>query len=125
MGGCGCLGVHSLQLHKLLATVCALHFRGITMKLLRRQFLHLAASAAASPVVSQVARAQVYPSRPVRLVVGFAPGGGNDIAARLIGHWLSERLRPELIVQNPPGAGRDIAHQRGRAAAPERATLTP
>ena len=79
------------------------------MKLFRRQFLHLAAGAAASPAVSQVARAQVYPSRPVRLVVGFAPGGGNDIAARLIGHWLSERLGQQFIVENRPGAGSNIA----------------
>ena len=62
------------------------------MKLPRRKFLHLAAGAAALPVVSRIARAQAYPSRPVRLVAGFAPGGGVDITARLIGPWLSERL---------------------------------
>ena len=93
------------------------------MKLLRRQFLHLAAGAAVSPAVSQVARAQVYPSRPVRLVVGFAPGGGNDIAARLIGHWLSERLGQQFIVENRPGAGSNIGTEIVVRAPPDGYTL--
>jgi tripartite-type tricarboxylate transporter receptor subunit TctC len=79
------------------------------MKLPRRQFLHLAAGAAALPAVSRFARAQAYPTRPVRIVVGFAPGGGVDITARLIGQWLSERLGQQFIIENRPGAGTNIA----------------
>jgi tripartite-type tricarboxylate transporter receptor subunit TctC len=79
------------------------------MKLPRRRFLHLAAGAAALPAVSRFARAQAYPTRPVRIVVGFAPGGGVDITARLIGQWLSERLGQQFIIENRPGAGTNIA----------------
>jgi tripartite-type tricarboxylate transporter receptor subunit TctC len=79
------------------------------MKLPRRQFLHLAAGAAALPVVSRIAFAQAYPSRPVRIVVGFAPGGANDILARLIGQWLSERLGQPFVIENRPGGGSNIA----------------
>jgi len=79
------------------------------MKLPRRRFLHLAAGVAALPTVSRVARAQAYPSRPVRLLVGFAPGGATDTTARLIGHWLSERLGQQFIIENRPGAGTNIA----------------
>jgi tripartite-type tricarboxylate transporter receptor subunit TctC len=70
------------------------------MKLPRRTFLHLAAGAAALPVVSRLASAQAYPSRPVRIVVGFTPGGQHDINARLIGQWLSERLGQQFIIDN-------------------------
>jgi tripartite-type tricarboxylate transporter receptor subunit TctC len=75
----------------------------------RRQFLHLAAGAASLPAVSRIASAQAYPTRPVRIVVGFAPGGGVDITARLIGQWLSERLGQQFIIENRPGAGTNIA----------------
>jgi tripartite-type tricarboxylate transporter receptor subunit TctC len=75
----------------------------------RRRFLHLAAGAAALPVVSRIAFAQTYPSRPVRIIVGFPPGGGSDILARLIGQWLSERLGQPFIIDNRPGAGSNIA----------------
>ena len=78
-------------------------------KLPRRRFLYLATGAAALPVVSRVAKAQAYPSRPVRLVVGFAPGGAPDIVARLIGQWLSERLRQQFVIENRAGAGGNIA----------------
>jgi tripartite-type tricarboxylate transporter receptor subunit TctC len=79
------------------------------MKLPRRQFLHLAAGAAALPAVSRFAWAQAYPTRPVRIVVGLAPGSSNDIVARLIGQWLSERLGQQFIIENRPGAGTNIA----------------
>src|SRR5258705_9268539 len=82
-----------------------------TMKLPRRKFLRLAAGAAALPAVSHFAWAQTYPTRPVRLVVGFPPGGGTDITARLIGQWLSERLRHQLVILKPPGAERNNPSQ--------------
>jgi tripartite-type tricarboxylate transporter receptor subunit TctC len=85
----------------------------------RRQFLHLAAGAAALPVVSRIARAQTYPTRPVRIIVGFAPGGGNDIMARLIGPWLSERLGQQFVIENRPGAGTNIATEAVVNASPD------
>jgi tripartite-type tricarboxylate transporter receptor subunit TctC len=78
------------------------------MKLLRRQFLHLAAGAAALPAVSRIARAQGYPTRPVRIIVPLAAGGGTDIIARLIGRWLAERL-PNIIVVHPSFPAKTIS----------------
>ena len=78
------------------------------MKLPRRQFLHLAASAAALPAVSRIAWAQAYPARPVRWIVPAPPGGPLDIVARLFGQWLSERLGQPFIVENRPGGGTNI-----------------
>jgi len=79
------------------------------MTLHRRQFMHLAASAAALPIVSRVARAQTYPSRPVRIIVGFAAGGATDVVARLIAPWLSDRLGQQFVVENRIGAGGIVA----------------
>jgi tripartite-type tricarboxylate transporter receptor subunit TctC len=79
------------------------------MKLPRRQFLHLAAGTAALPVVSRMARAQAYPSRPVRMIIGIVPGSGPDIVGRLLGQWLSDRLGQPFVIENRPGAGTNIA----------------
>jgi tripartite-type tricarboxylate transporter receptor subunit TctC len=85
------------------------------MKLPRRRFLHLAAGAVALPAISQMAWAQTYPTRPVRIVVGVAAGGTSDTLARLIGQWLSERLGQPFIIDNRPGGGYQHRH-RGRGA---------
>jgi tripartite-type tricarboxylate transporter receptor subunit TctC len=75
----------------------------------RRQFLHLAAGAAALPALPRMAWAQPYPSRPVRLIIGIVPGSGPDIVGRLLGQWLSDRLGQPFVVENRPGAGTNIA----------------
>src|SRR5262245_37857486 len=93
------------------------------MKLPRRNFLHLAAGAAALPAVSRVARAQAYPTRPVRILVGFPPAGSTDITARLIGQWLSERLAQQFVIENRPGAGSTLATEAVARAAPDGYTL--
>src|SRR5262249_7259954 len=88
------------------------------MKLPRRTFLHLAASAAALPAAWRIAWAQVYPTRPVLLLVGLPAGGGADLVARLIGQWLSERLGQSFVIENRPGAGSNIGTEASRARAP-------
>src|SRR5215831_14245359 len=93
------------------------------MKLPRRNFLRLVAGAAALPSMSCFAWAQAYPTRPVRVIVGFAPGGGNDLVARLMGHWLSERLGQQFIIENRPGAGTNIATEAVVNAPPDGYTL--
>jgi tripartite-type tricarboxylate transporter receptor subunit TctC len=96
---------------------------GKMTKLSRRQSLHLAAGAAALPAASRIARAQSYPSRPVRMIVGFAAGGGADITARLIGQRLSERLGQQFLIDNRPGANSNIATEAVVRAPPDGYTL--
>jgi tripartite-type tricarboxylate transporter receptor subunit TctC len=93
------------------------------MKLLRRQFLRLAAGAVALPTVSPIARAETYPTRPVRLIEGFGAGGVADIVARLIGQWLSERLGQQFVIENRPGATGNIAAGAVVNARPDGYTL--
>ena len=93
------------------------------MKLPRRRFLHLAAGVAALPAVSRIARAQAYPTRPVRIIVGTPAGGGLDIVARLVGQWLSERLGQPFVIENRPGAGTNIGTEVVVRAAPDGYTL--
>jgi tripartite-type tricarboxylate transporter receptor subunit TctC len=93
------------------------------MKLPRRNFLHLAAGAAALPAASCFAWAQTYPTRPVRIIVGFAAGGGIDIVARLMGQWLSERLGQQFVIENRPGAASNIATEAVVHASPDGYTL--
>jgi tripartite-type tricarboxylate transporter receptor subunit TctC len=93
------------------------------MKLPRRRFLHLATGAAALPVVPRIARAQSYPMRPVRWIVGFPPGGGADTVTRILGQWLSERLGQQVIIENRPGASTNIAAQAVINSPPDGYTL--
>ena len=93
------------------------------MKLPRRGFLQLAVGAAALPAVSRIARAQAYPTRPVRIIVSFAAAGPNDISARLMGQWLSERLGQQFVIENRPGAGSNIGTEMVVRASPDGYTL--
>src|SRR5215471_16895426 len=93
------------------------------MKLPRRKFLHLAAGAAALPAISRIVRAQTYPTRVVRIVVGFVVGGFYDTYARLIAQWLSEHLGQPFVIENRTGAGGSIATEAVVRAAPDGYTL--
>jgi tripartite-type tricarboxylate transporter receptor subunit TctC len=93
------------------------------MTLPRRRFLHLAAGAAALPAVSRIARADTYPSHPVRLIVGFAAGSTTDILSRLMGQWLSQRLGQQFIIENRPGAGGNVGAEEVAKAAADGYTL--
>jgi tripartite-type tricarboxylate transporter receptor subunit TctC len=93
------------------------------MKLPRRRFLHLAAGAAALPAAARIASAQGYPTRPVRLIVGTPPGGPQDIIARLLGQWLSERLGQSFIIESRPGAGTNIGTEAVVKSLPDGYTL--
>jgi tripartite-type tricarboxylate transporter receptor subunit TctC len=94
-----------------------------TVKLPRRNFLHLVAGAAALPAVSRLAWAQAYPSRPVRVVVGAPPGGGHDIFARLMGQWLSERLGQPFVIDNRPGGSENVATEAVVRSSPDGYTI--
>src|SRR5262245_4512060 len=85
----------------------------------RRQFLHLAAGAAALPAVSCIAFAQAYPTRPVRIIVGFPAGGPTDIVARVMAQWLSERLGHQFVVENRAGAASNIGTEAALRAPPD------
>src|SRR6266568_3490541 len=89
----------------------------------RRQFLHLAAGAAAVSAAARIARAQAYPSRPVRWIVPYPAGGPTDIVARLMGQWLSERLGQQFVIENRPGGGANIGTEAVVRAAPDGHTL--
>jgi tripartite-type tricarboxylate transporter receptor subunit TctC len=93
------------------------------MKLPRRRFLHLAVGAAALPALSRVTWAQTYPTRPVRWIVGYPPAGASDIAARLIGQWLSDRLGQQFVIENRPGASGNIGNEAVVNAPPDGYTL--
>jgi tripartite-type tricarboxylate transporter receptor subunit TctC len=93
------------------------------MNLPRRTFLRLAAGAAALPALPRVASAQAYPARPVRMIIGFTPGGGADIVGRLIGQWLSERLGQAIVIENRPGAATNIAMEAVVRAPPDGYTI--
>jgi tripartite-type tricarboxylate transporter receptor subunit TctC len=93
------------------------------LKLPRRGFLQLAAGAAALPTMSRVARAQAYPTRPVRIIVGFTPGGPTDVFARVMAQWLSDHLGQQFVVENRPGAGSNIATEMVVNASPDGYTL--
>src|SRR5215472_9274870 len=93
------------------------------MHLPRRRFLQLAAGATALPAAARIARAQAYPARPVKIVVGYTAGGVSDILARLMGQWLSQRLGQPFVVENRPGAGSNIATEAVVRAAPDGYTL--
>jgi tripartite-type tricarboxylate transporter receptor subunit TctC len=109
--------------HALDCVVFSRVIKGNAMKIPRRQFLNLAGGAAALPAVSRIARAQSYPTRPVRIVVGFTAGGTQDILARLMGQWLTERLGQAFIVENRLGAGSNIAVEAVVKASPDGHTL--
>jgi tripartite-type tricarboxylate transporter receptor subunit TctC len=93
------------------------------LKLARRRFLYLATAAAALPSVSRMATAQTYPTRPVRLIIGYPPGGSADITARLLGQWLSERLGQPFVIESRPGASTNIATEAVVRAPPDGYTL--
>ena len=112
---------HCISQSALRALFLGAHMANV--KLPRRKFLHLAAGAAALPAFSSIAKAQAYPLRPVRIIVGVAAGSSPDLFARLIGQWLSERLSQPFVVENRPGAGGNIATEAVVRAAPDGYTL--
>jgi tripartite-type tricarboxylate transporter receptor subunit TctC len=97
--------------------------RGLVMEFARRQFLHIAGGAAAAASLPKLGRAQIYPTRPVRLLVGFPPGGGSDVGARIIANRLSELWGQQVIVENKPGAGGHLAIEVAAHATPDGYTM--
>src|SRR4051794_36140810 len=93
------------------------------MKFARREFLGIAAGAALLPAMARIANAQTYPTRPIRLIIGYTPGGSADLTARLMGQWLSERLGQPFVIENRPGGGTNIATEAAIRAAPDGYTL--
>src|SRR5262245_11188490 len=93
------------------------------MKFPRRQFLQLAAAASTLPAIAQIARAHTYPTRPVRIIVAFPPGGACDILARLLARWLSDRLAQPFVIENRPGGGSNVATEAVVNAPPDGHTL--
>ena len=96
---------------------------GTRTTLLRRRFLHLATAAVALPALARIARGQAYPSRPVRIIVPFAPAGPNDIIARALGQWLAERLGQPFVIENRPGAASNVGTEAVVNAAPDGYTV--
>src|ERR1051325_8496281 len=103
--------------------LCSPAKRGKAMHLPRRRLLQLAIGAAALPAASRIATAQAYPARPVHWIVGYTPGGGNDIIARLMAQWLQDRLGQSFVIENRPGAARHIAPDVAGKGAPDGYTL--
>src|SRR5258707_1613799 len=95
------------------------------MKFPRRQFLQLAAGAAVLPAVSTIAAAQAYPSRPIRMIIGYTPGGSADLTARLMGQWLSERLGQPVVIRDLAGGGTNITAAAVAPRRPDRSPRTP
>src|SRR5258707_15643078 len=95
------------------------------MKILRRRFLELAVGVTALPAAARIASAQPYPTRPVRIVVGYAAGGGTDLVARLMGQWSSERLGQQFVIENRTGAATNIGTEAVEPTPADRQTLLP
>src|SRR4029077_12533358 len=102
---------------------CAQGTWGNAMKLPRRDFLHLAGATAVASAVPRGASALDYPNRPIHWIIGFPPGGGADIVSRIMGRWLSERLRQQVVIENKPGAGTNIATEAVVNASPDGYTM--
>jgi tripartite-type tricarboxylate transporter receptor subunit TctC len=109
--------------HEAPATTSANVSEEDAMRLPRRRFLRLAGAAIALPAVARIASAQAYPTRPVRMIIGYPPGGSADITARLVGQWLSERLGQPVVIESRPGGGTNIATEAVVRAAPDGYTL--
>src|SRR5947208_1126416 len=124
MGSTGAVGGHPTFIDYIFASTrtCADAWEG-TMKLPRRRFLHLAACAAALPAGSRIAMAQSYPTRPITIIVPFAPGGSTDVVARIVGEHMSRTLGQQLVIENFAGAGGTVGSIRAMRAKPDGYTI--